>query len=101
MSPRSRSGRSRGCRSPRRSRRPRNPPSPGLPSPKFRSQLAPSVRGFKIAENQSPFPQDRVFFTFNYFNNVNANLDRYFDSPINNLSVYRYIFGFEKTFNDG
>ncbi len=80
---------------------PTQPSSPTLPSPKFRSQLAPSVRGFKIAENQSPFPQDRVFYTFNYFNDVNAKLDRYFASPIDNLSIYRQLFGFEKTFNDG
>jgi hypothetical protein len=80
---------------------PNQPSAPGLPSPKIRSLLSPSVRGFKIADNQSPFPQDRVFFTFNYFNDVNAKLDRYFASPINQLSIYRYIFGYEKTFNDG
>jgi hypothetical protein len=72
-----------------------------VPNPRFRSQLAPSVRGFKIAENQSPFPQDRVFYTFNYFNDVNAKLDRFFASPIDNLNIYRHVFGFEKTFNDG
>ena len=80
---------------------PTQPSSPSLPSPKFRSQLAPSVRGFKIAENQSPFPQDRVFYTFNYFNDVNAKLDRFFASPIDKLNIYRNLFGFEKTFNDG
>ncbi len=80
---------------------PGTPTTPTLPNPKFRSQLAPSVRGFKIAENQSPFPQDRIFFTFNYFNDVNAKLDRYFASPIDHLNVYRYVFGYEKTFNDG
>jgi hypothetical protein len=80
---------------------PNQPSAPSLPSTKLRSQLAPSVRGFKIADNQSPFPQDRVFMSFNYFNDVNAKLDRYFESPINQLNVYRYVFGFEKTFNDG
>jgi hypothetical protein len=59
------------------------------------------VRGFKIADNQSPFPQDRFFFTFNYFDNVNARLNRDFQSPITNLSVFRYVFGLEKTFNQG
>jgi hypothetical protein len=78
---------------------PRQPPN--LPNPRNRSQIVPSVRSFKIADNQSPFPQDRVFFTFNYFDNVNARLNRTFQAPISNLSVFRYVFGLEKTFNDG
>jgi hypothetical protein len=61
----------------------------------------PSVRGFKIADNQSPYPQDRVFFSFNYFDNVNARLNRFFQAPITNVSVFRYLWGVEKTFNEG
>lgn len=61
----------------------------------------PSVRGFKIAENQSPQPQNRVFFTFDYFTDLNGALNRRFEAPIGNLLAYRYIFGFEKTFDDG
>jgi hypothetical protein len=61
----------------------------------------PSVRGFKIAENQSPQPQDRVFFTFNYFNDLNGALNRRFEAPVDNLLAYRYVFGLEKTFDDG
>jgi hypothetical protein len=72
-----------------------------VPNPRLRSQIVPAVRGFKIADNQSPFPQDRIFFTFNYFDNVNAKLNRDFQSPIANLSVFRYVFGLEKTFNNG
>jgi hypothetical protein len=78
---------------------PKNPPSP--PSPRQASALASSVRGFKIAENQSPQPQDRVFYSFNYYNNLNAATDKRFDTPINNLRAYREIFGFEKTFDQG
>jgi hypothetical protein len=78
-----------------------SPKPPSLPNPRYRSLLSPSVRGFKIAENQSPFPQDRLFFTFNYFNDVNAKLDKYFASPIDHINIYRYVFGYEKTFNDG
>ena len=78
---------------PGRRRRPR---APGLAS-----ALVPSVRGFKIAENQSPQPQDRVFFTFDYFSDLNGALNRRFESPVNNLTAYRYIFGLEKTFDDG
>src|SRR5436189_263996 len=44
---------------------------PGLPDPRTRSLLNPSVRGFKIADNQSPIPQDRVYYSFNFFEDVN------------------------------
>jgi hypothetical protein len=76
-------------------------PPPPPPSPRLASSLVPSVRGFKIAENQSPQPQDRVFFSFNYFSDLNGALNRRFESPVNNLTGYRYIFGLEKTFDDG
>ncbi len=78
---------------------PRTPPAP--PSPRTASALAPSVRGFKIAENQSPQPQDRVFYSFNYYYNLNAATDKRFDTPIDNIRAYREIFGFEKTFDSG
>src|SRR5271157_582969 len=76
-------------------------PPPPPPSPRRASALVPSVRGLKIAENQSPRPQDRLFFSFNYFANVNAALNRRFEAPVNDIQVYRYIFGLEKTFDDG
>ncbi len=78
---------------------PGTPPSP--PGPRLASAVVPSVRGFKIGENQSPQPQDRVFFTFDYFSDLNGALNRRFESPVNNLTAYRYIFGFEKTFDQG
>jgi hypothetical protein len=49
---------------------------------------------FKISENESPRPQDRVFINFNYFNNLST-----FGGPSPDL--YRETFGFEKTFLDG
>jgi hypothetical protein len=89
------------------------PPTPGrpqpFPPPKFPtppkpsalSQLAPSVRGMKIAENQSPMPQDRIFYSFNYFSNLNASINQRFQSPVDQVRVYREIWGFEKTFDSG
>ena len=50
-------------------------PPPPPPSPRRASALVPSVRGLKVSENQSPRPQDRVFFTFDYFSNVNGALN--------------------------
>lgn len=49
---------------------------------------------FRIAENESPRPVDRLFATYNYFNNVNTFGGRDFDA-------HREVFGFEKTFLDG
>ena len=77
------------------------PKIPGLPNGRGSSILAPSVRSYKIAENQSPRPQDRVFYGFNFFDNVNQAVNARLDSPIQRLQVYRNIFGFEKTFLDG
>lgn len=75
------------------------PPPP--PSPRLATALVPSVRGFKIAENQSPQPQDRAFFTFNYFTDLNGPVNRRFEAPVNNIRAFRYIGGLEKTFDNG
>src|SRR5262245_30241560 len=51
------------------------------------------VRGpVAIGDNESPLPQDRVFATFNYFNNTSA----YLPGALVNFNVYRETFGFEK-----
>jgi hypothetical protein len=61
----------------------------------------PWLRGFKIADNQSPLPQDRVFFNFNYYNNLNYAVNRVISAPVHGLEAYRYQLGLEKTFWDG
>jgi len=47
----------------------------------------------KVSEDNSPFPRDRVIFTYDYFNNV--------PMGAGGLPVNRYQFGFEKTFFEG
>ncbi len=74
---------------------------PRLPNPNSRSLLNPTVRGFKIADNQSPFPQDRIYYSFNYFSDVNEHLNRVFETPYDHLRVDRSVFGVEKTFAQG
>lgn len=54
----------------------------------------PSAGGFKIAENESPRPQDRIFFNNNFFDNIN-------NTNTDIASVQRQTIGFEKTFLDG
>jgi hypothetical protein len=77
------------------------PGPPGLPGPRGAALFYPSVRTFKISENQSPAPQDRVFVDFNYWNNLNAPVNRAEHVPITNINAYRYLLGVEKTFDEG
>jgi len=67
-----------------------------------RSFRIPSAsHGFKMANNESPRPQNRVFFNFNYFNDVEGRVNRQLGSDIGTEKVYMETFGFEKTFLDG
>jgi hypothetical protein len=74
---------------------------PPLPRPGQASSFVASVRGLKISENQSPAPQDRVFYSFNFFAEVNQTLNKQLGASVDGLRVYREILGFEKTFNNG
>jgi hypothetical protein len=60
--------------------------------------LSPIVGGgaFKIAENESPRPQDRFFITGNYYSAINT-----FNSGGSQFNVLREVIGFERTFMDG
>jgi len=57
--------------------------------------IAGGDRVFKIAEDDSPFPRDRVFFDYNHY--VNALTD----ARSNAQNLDRFTFGAEKTFFDG
>jgi hypothetical protein len=82
---------------------PGRPPVPQVPGQRSRgfSAAVPWVRGFKMADNMSPRPQDRVFFGYNYFNDLNGDVNRRLGDQVRNLQAYRYILGVEKTFWDG
>lgn len=60
----------------------------GMPNP---SQNA----GFKIAENDSPRPTNRVYYNYNYFGNIDVSLG---DPGVPFLQVNRHTVGVEKTF---
>ena len=49
---------------------------------------------------ESPRPLDRVYFSFNFYDNLNASINRRLGSSVSNLRVYREFFGLEKTFWD-
>lgn len=82
---------------------PGRPPVPGgPPNGVLRgAAIVPSIRSPKISENQSPQPQDRVYFSFNAYDEVNRTLNQRLGSDLYNLRIYRELIGFEKTFLDG
>jgi hypothetical protein len=57
----------------------------------------PWARGYKMADNQSPRPQDRFFVAFNFFDD----LSQPSGSSLHQVKIYREFFGGEKTFFDG
>jgi hypothetical protein len=56
----------------------------------FGAPVAVARGAFKIAENESPIPQDRIWLSYNYYNNVSKVAD-----------VHREIAAFEKVFFGG
>jgi hypothetical protein len=59
----------------------------------------PWVRGYKMADNQSPRPLDRVYAAFDFFDDVNIN--GLSNAGLRDVRIYREYFGIEKTFLDG
>jgi hypothetical protein len=55
--------------------------------------------GYKIAEGESPQPQDRVFFDYNLYGSALTGINSLGD--ITKGDINRETFGFEKTFLDG
>ena len=78
-----------------------SPGPPVPPGPRGARPVISSVRTFKFSENQSPRPQDRVFFDFRYYNNLGDSINRHDITPVTQIQAYVYNFGFEKTFNNG
>jgi hypothetical protein len=74
---------------------------PGIVSSNGTASVLFKLAGLKISDNQSPVPQDRFFYSFNYFDNLNASVDQKISSPVQNLQVYHQLFGIEKTILDG
>jgi hypothetical protein len=63
--------------------------------------LYPSIRGFRISEDESPRPEDRIYLGFNYFDDVNAAINRRIGADVHHIRVYRETLGGEKTFLGG
>lgn len=84
---------------------PGNPNLPPGPPQYPRSENNPtggyfSPRGFKIADNMNVEPVDRVYASFNYFANVNKEINVRERSQIDRVTIYHQLYGLEKTFFD-
>lgn len=66
-----------------------------------RGPLSAGSGRIKVSDNQSPRPQDRGYYSFNFFEDVNEDTNRRFQRPIKNMQVYRNLLGVEKTFLGG
>jgi hypothetical protein len=62
--------------------------------------LPSTSRNFKIADNQNVEPQDRLILNFNYYNNVNDEMNLRTGASAGTVDAHRETFGFEKTFLD-
>jgi hypothetical protein len=62
---------------------------------------AARISSFKVAENESPRPVDRVFYYFNYYDSLNDSVNARLGNGLQNLDLARHTLGFEKTFWDG
>jgi hypothetical protein len=60
-----------------------------------------AVGRFKVAENTSPLPQDRVFFNYSHFENVYTISTWFPQEFTRDVNVDRFTLGGEKTFHDG
>src|SRR5262249_61359832 len=68
----------------------------GIPALAFGSRgrgetaaVIPTARGFKVAENESPRPFDRVYYGFNYFEDPSKAVNTAIGAPIGASRAYR------------
>jgi hypothetical protein len=75
-----------------------------LPSGQIQGQGAifvPSARYFKISDNDSPRPQTRTYFSFNYFYDLNGVVNQALGGGIRHTRIHREIWGVEWADKDG
>ena len=66
-----------------------------------RGPILPSNREYKIGDNDSPRPRDRVYFSFNEYDNYFNSSNPTGPGGIRNIQIYRETLGVEKTVLDG
>src|SRR5713226_4542483 len=75
---------------------------PATPTAVTRTFFVPSEsHSFKIGDNESARPQDRLIGSFNFFNFVLGQDNARIGANVGNVNFYRETVGFEKTLFDG
>jgi hypothetical protein len=70
-------------------------------SPSSSTVVAPRLRGFKVSDDESAVPQDRVYFSFNNYSDVFSSTNQALGGGLKSINFSRETFGVEKTFLDG
>jgi len=65
------------------------------------AMLVPSARYFKISDDDSPRPQTRSYFSFNYFYDLNGDVNHLAGDNIEHTRIHREIWGWEWATPDG
>jgi hypothetical protein len=63
--------------------------------------FVPSARYFKISDNDSPRPQTREYFSFNYFYNLDGVINQRAGADVEHIRIHREVFGVEWAEPDG
>jgi hypothetical protein len=63
--------------------------------------FVPSARYFKISDNDSPRPQTRDYFSFNYFYNLDSVVNQRAGAAVQHIRIHREVFGMEWADADG
>lgn len=68
------------------------PPTPGALG-------APLIRqAFKMADNQTPVPVTRLYYSFNYFNDLNGAYNKRSNANFGGVQLYHNMLGYEQAF---
>lgn len=59
------------------------------------SMNVPQASAIKVAESDSPRPIDRAYYFYNFYGNINIQIDD--NLPLPRLQLHRHVIGFEKT----
>src|SRR5262249_45873462 len=72
-------------------------PAPATPTA-VAFRIPNAIHNYKIADDESPRPVDRIIFNYNYYNDVNGAFNNGLNPGVGRTDVHAETFGFEKTF---
>jgi hypothetical protein len=73
-------------------------PNPYDPLPPIETSIPAQKASLKISDNQTPLPITRFYFTYDFFNNVNAPFNERLGLNLRDVRIHHYTFGYEQAF---